>query len=69
MHINKYTSSYTQGRKMSPMRRSVNLYDTHFKKELVDHDSVYQESKFLAGSSSASFSEIKPVMNRFESGT
>ena len=56
MHINKYTSSYTQGRKMSPMRRSVNLYDTHFKKELVDHDSVYQESKFLAGSSSASFS-------------
>jgi hypothetical protein len=56
MNINKYSSSYTQGRKMSPMRRSVNLYDAHFSKEQAYDDTQHQNSNVFQMPASTSFS-------------
>lgn len=67
MHINKFNSSYTQSKKLSPMRRSVNLYETHFNKESTNHGVRLPEHSALSGSVSASFSSMNPAASRIES--
>jgi hypothetical protein len=64
MHINKFNSSYTQSRKLSPMRRSVNLFETQFSKETTNHGVCLPEHSMLSGS--ASYSSINPSAARID---
>ena len=70
MHFNKFTSQYSQGRKLSPMDlgRPINLYDTHFNKEPLNQGAQLSDQHSpLKGSASASFAKINPFMQMIDS--